>query len=124
MQELLENVQTIVQNQHGLAFYSGLHRRTGFGGKPLRSRRDTSDNRVCRGYAEGNRARAALFSAVFVTGLSLTFTLLGQPHPILDSCSTSWAIGWCTALQPLPYSWDCTLWASFSAAPSPPICAC
>lgn len=29
------------------------------------------------GYAEGNRACAALFSAVFVLGLSLTFTLLG-----------------------------------------------
>ena len=29
------------------------------------------------GYAEGNRARAALFSAVFVLGLSLTFTMLG-----------------------------------------------
>jgi cytochrome c-type biogenesis protein len=29
------------------------------------------------GYAEGNRKRAALFSAVFVMGLSLTFTLLG-----------------------------------------------
>lgn len=29
------------------------------------------------GYAEGNKARAALYSAVFVLGLSLTFTLLG-----------------------------------------------
>ena len=29
------------------------------------------------GYAEGNRKRAALFSAVFVIGLSFTFTLLG-----------------------------------------------
>lgn len=29
------------------------------------------------GYAEGNKARAAVYSAVFVLGLSLTFTLLG-----------------------------------------------
>lgn len=29
------------------------------------------------GYAEGSRARAAAFSAVFVLGLSLTFTILG-----------------------------------------------
>ncbi len=29
------------------------------------------------GYAEGNKARAAVYSAVFVFGLSLTFTLLG-----------------------------------------------
>ena len=29
------------------------------------------------GYSNGNRTRAALFSAVFVLGLSLTFTLLG-----------------------------------------------
>jgi len=29
------------------------------------------------GYSNGNRARAALFSAIFVLGLSLTFTLLG-----------------------------------------------
>lgn len=29
------------------------------------------------GYAEGNKARAAIYSAVFVLGLSLTFTLLG-----------------------------------------------
>lgn len=29
------------------------------------------------GYAEGNKARAAIYSAFFVLGLSLTFTLLG-----------------------------------------------
>lgn len=29
------------------------------------------------GYAEGNKARAAIYSAVFVLGLSLAFTLLG-----------------------------------------------
>ena len=77
MQELLENVQTIVQNQHGLAFIAVFIGGLVSAASPCVLAAIPLIIGYVGGYAEGNRARAALFSAVFVIGLSLTFTLLG-----------------------------------------------
>ncbi len=77
MQELLENIQTIVQNQHGLAFIAVFMGGLISAASPCVLAAIPLVIGYVGGYAEGNRARAALFSAVFVIGLSLTFTLLG-----------------------------------------------
>ncbi len=77
MQELLENIQTIAQNQHGLAFIAVFIGGLVSAASPCVLAAIPLVIGYVGGYAEGNRARAALFSAVFVIGLSLTFTLLG-----------------------------------------------
>jgi cytochrome c biogenesis protein CcdA len=39
--------------------------------------RQSAYHRLCGGYSEGNEKKAALYSLVFIFGLSITFTLLG-----------------------------------------------
>ena len=77
MQHLLENIQTIVQNKHNMAFLAvfigGLISAASpcvLAGIPLIIG-------YVGGYSEGSRKKAALYSLVFILGLSITFTLLG-----------------------------------------------
>ncbi len=83
MQGLLENIQTIIQNQHGLAFIAVF-----FGGI-------VSASSPCvlaaipliigyvGGYSEGNKKKAILYSLVFIIGLSVTFTILGAAASVM-----------------------------------------
>lgn len=77
MDPLLQNIQVIVQDQHGLAFIAVF-----FGGilsasSPCVLAAIPLIIGYVGGYSEGNKKKAALFSLVFVFGLSITFTLLG-----------------------------------------------
>jgi len=45
------------------------------------------------GYSDGNKKKAALFSLVFVFGLSITFTLLGAAASVMGQFLDSWASG-------------------------------
>lgn len=77
MEAILNNIRHIIQNQHGLAFIAVF-----FGGlvsaaSPCVLAAIPLIIGYVGGYSEGNKKNAALFSLVFVLGLSITFTLLG-----------------------------------------------
>lgn len=77
MQGLLENIQAIIQTQHGLAFIAVF-----IGGlisavSPCVLAAIPLIIGYVGGYSEGNKKKAALYSLVFILGLSVTFTLLG-----------------------------------------------
>ncbi len=77
MQHLLENVQTIIQHNYGLAylvvFIGGLISAA----SPCVLAAIPLIIGYVGGYSEGNKKKAALYSLVFILGLSMTFTLLG-----------------------------------------------
>ncbi|MDA8240819.1 MAG: sulfite exporter TauE/SafE family protein [Nitrospiraceae bacterium] len=77
MQALLENIQTIVQNHHGLAFIAVILGGIISAASPCVLAAIPLVIGYVGGYSEGNKKKAALFSLVFVLGLSITFTLLG-----------------------------------------------
>src|SRR5512143_1493635 len=77
MQGLLENVQTIVQNQHGLAFVAAFIGGLVSVASPCVLAAIPLIIGYVGGYSEGNKKKAALYSLIFVLGLSITFTLLG-----------------------------------------------
>lgn len=77
MQGLLENVQTIVQNQHGLAFVAVFIGGLVSAASPCVLAAIPLIIGYVGGYSEGNKKKAALYSLVFIIGLSITFTLLG-----------------------------------------------
>src|SRR5512143_2262351 len=83
MQGLLENVQTIVQNQHGLAFVAAFIGGLVSVASPCVLAAIPLIIRYVGGYSEGNKKKAALFSLVFVLGLSITFTLLGAAASVM-----------------------------------------
>ncbi|MBI5102050.1 MAG: sulfite exporter TauE/SafE family protein [Nitrospirae bacterium] len=83
MEGLLENVQGIVQNRHGLAFIAVF-----IGGlisavSPCVLAAIPLIIGYVGGYSDGNRKKAALFSLIFVFGLSITFTLLGAAASVM-----------------------------------------
>jgi cytochrome c biogenesis protein CcdA len=83
MEAILNNIQHIIQNQHGLAFIAVF-----FGGlisaaSPCVLAAIPLIIGYVGGYSEGDKKKAALFSLVFVLGLSLTFTLLGAAASVM-----------------------------------------
>lgn len=83
MEALLSNIQQIIQNQHGLAFVAVF-----IGGlisavSPCVLAAIPLIIGYVGGYSEGNKKKAALFSLIFVLGLSLTFTLLGAAASVM-----------------------------------------
>lgn len=77
MQHLLENIATIIQNNHGLAFLAVF-----FGGlisaaSPCVLAAIPLIIGYVGGYSGGDKKKAAIYSLVFILGLSITFTLLG-----------------------------------------------
>ncbi|MBI5633840.1 MAG: sulfite exporter TauE/SafE family protein [Nitrospirae bacterium] len=83
MDAILDNIQQIIQHQQGLAFVAVF-----FGGlisaaSPCVLAAIPLIIGYVGGYSEGNRKKAALFSLVFVLGLSITFTLLGVAASIM-----------------------------------------
>ena len=83
MQALFENIQTIIQNQHGLAFVAVFLGGIISAASPCVLAAIPLVIGYVGGYSEGNRKKAALYSLVFVLGLSITFTLLGAAASVM-----------------------------------------
>jgi cytochrome c-type biogenesis protein len=83
MQDLLENIQTIIQNQHGLAFVAVFVGGLISAASPCVLAAIPLIIGYVGGYSEGNKKKTALFSLIFVLGLSITFTLLGVAASVM-----------------------------------------
>jgi cytochrome c-type biogenesis protein len=83
MQAIFENIQTIVQNQHGLAFIAVFIGGLISAASPCVLAAIPLIIGYVGGYSEGNKKKAALFSLVFILGLSITFTLLGAAASVM-----------------------------------------
>lgn len=77
MQSLLENIQAIVRDQHGLAFLAVFMGGLISAASPCVLAAIPLIIGYVGGYSEGNKKKAALYSLVFVIGLALAFTILG-----------------------------------------------
>jgi cytochrome c-type biogenesis protein len=77
MDSLLNNIQHIIQNQQGLAFIAVFVAGLVSAASPCVLAAIPLIIGYVGGYSEGNKKRAALYSLVFILGLSITFTLLG-----------------------------------------------
>ncbi len=77
MEAFFSNIQLIIQNQHGLAFIAVFLGGLISAASPCVLAAIPLVIGYVGGYSEGNKGKAALFSLVFVLGLSITFTFLG-----------------------------------------------
>lgn len=77
MEVLFSNMEAVVRNQHGLAFIAVFIGGLLSAASPCVLAAIPLVIGYVGGYSEGNKKKAALFSLVFVLGLSITFTLLG-----------------------------------------------
>ena len=77
MHHLLENIQTIIQNNHSLAFLAVFIGGLISAASPCVLAAIPLIIGYVGGYSEGNKKKATVFSLVFILGLSITFTLLG-----------------------------------------------
>jgi len=80
---LSENIQAIIQKQHGLAFLAVFIGGLVSAASPCVLAAIPLIIGYVGGYSEGNKKKAALFSLVFVFGLSITFTLLGAAASVM-----------------------------------------
>lgn len=83
MEALINNIQHIVQNQQGLAFVAVFAGGLVSASSPCVLAAIPLIIGYVGGYSEGNRKKAALYSLVFVLGLSVTFTLLGVAASVM-----------------------------------------
>jgi len=83
IEAFLSNIQTIIQNQHGLAFVAVFVGGIISASSPCVLAAIPLIIGYVGGYSEGNKKKAALFSFVFVLGLSITFTLLGAAASVM-----------------------------------------
>lgn len=77
MQHLLENIQTIIQSSHGLAFLAVFVGGLISAASPCVLAAIPLIIGYVGGYSEGSKKKAAIYSLVFILGLSITFTVLG-----------------------------------------------
>jgi cytochrome c biogenesis protein CcdA len=77
MESLFNNIQHIVQNQHGLAYIAVFVGGLISAASPCVLAAIPLIIGYVGGYSEGNKKKAALYSMVFIVGLSITFSLLG-----------------------------------------------
>jgi cytochrome c-type biogenesis protein len=77
MHSLFNNIQDIIQNQQGLAFLAAFVAGLVSAASPCVLAAIPLIIGYVGGYSEGSRKKAALYSLVFILGLSITFTLLG-----------------------------------------------
>jgi cytochrome c-type biogenesis protein len=77
MTSMLGNIQSIVQNNHSLAYVAVFIGGVVSAASPCVLAAIPLIIGYVGGYSEGNKKKAALYSLVFILGLSLTFTLLG-----------------------------------------------
>ncbi len=77
MESMLANIQTIVRDSHGLAFLAVFVGGLISAASPCVLAAIPLIIGYVGGYSEGNKKKAALYSFVFILGLSITFTVLG-----------------------------------------------
>jgi cytochrome c-type biogenesis protein len=77
MDSLFNNIQHIIQNQQGMAFLAVFVAGLISAASPCVLAAIPLIIGYMGGYSEGSRKKAALYSFVFILGLSITFTLLG-----------------------------------------------
>ena len=82
-ESLLVNIQAIVRDQHGLAFIAVFIGGLISAASPCVLAAIPLIIGYVGGYSEGDRKKAALYSLVFILGLSLTFTLLGAAAAVM-----------------------------------------
>ena len=83
MENVFNNIQHIIQNQHGLAFIAVFIGGLISAASPCVLAAIPLIIGYVGGYSEGNKKKAAVFSLVFVFGLSITFTLLGAAASVM-----------------------------------------
>jgi cytochrome c biogenesis protein CcdA len=83
MEALLSNIRHIIHNQHGLAFIAVFIGGLISAASPCVLAAIPLIIGYVGGYSEGNKKKAALFSLVFILGLSITFTLLGAAASVM-----------------------------------------
>jgi len=83
MHHLLENIQTIIQNNHGLAFLAVFAGGLISAASPCVLAAIPLIIGYVGGYSEGSKKKAALYSLVFILGLAITFTLLGAAASLM-----------------------------------------
>jgi len=83
MDTIFNNIQHIIQNQHGLAFLAVFIGGLISAASPCVLAAIPLIIGYVGGYSEGNKKKAAFFSLVFVLGLSITFTLLGAAASVM-----------------------------------------
>jgi len=83
VEALIQNIGTIIQNQHGLAFIAVFVGGLVSASSPCVLAAIPLIIAYVGGYSEGNKKKAALYSLVFVLGLSITFTLLGAAASVM-----------------------------------------
>jgi len=77
MHHLLENIQSIIQNNHSLAFLSVFIGGLISAASPCVLAAIPLIIGYVGGYSGGDKKKAAIYSLVFILGLSITFTVLG-----------------------------------------------
>lgn len=83
MQGILENIQTIIQHQHGLAFIAVFIGGIISAASPCVLAAIPLIIGYVGGYSDGNKKKAALYSLIFIIGLSITFTLFGAAASVM-----------------------------------------
>jgi cytochrome c-type biogenesis protein len=83
MHHFLENIQTIIQNNHSLAFMAVFAGGLISAASPCVLAAIPLIIGYVGGYSEGNRKKAAIYSFVFILGLSITFTVLGAAASVM-----------------------------------------
>ncbi len=77
MESMLGNIQSIIQNNHSLAFLAVFIGGLISASSPCMLAAIPLIIGYVGGYSEGSKKKAALYSLVFILGLSITFTVLG-----------------------------------------------
>jgi cytochrome c biogenesis protein CcdA len=77
MDSLFNNIQHIIQDRQGMAFFAVFVAGLISAASPCALAAIPLIIGYVGGYSEGNKKKAALYSLVFIFGLSITFTLLG-----------------------------------------------
>ncbi|NTU42695.1 MAG: cytochrome c biogenesis protein CcdA [Nitrospirales bacterium] len=83
--ELLSNIQAVIQHQHGLAFIAVFIGGLISAASPCVLAAIPLIIGYVGGYSGGNKKKAALYSLVFILGLSITFTLLGAAASVMGT---------------------------------------
>ncbi len=83
MESLFSNIQHIIRDQQGLAFVAAFAAGLVSAASPCVLAAIPLIIGYVGGYSEGNRKKAAVYSLVFILGLSITFTLLGAAASIM-----------------------------------------
>ena len=83
MESLFNNIHYIIQNQQGMAFLAAFIAGLVSAASPCVLAAIPLIIGYVGGYSDGNKKKAAVYSLVFILGLSITFTLLGAAASVM-----------------------------------------